>query len=731
MKQSYLNILLVFVLILMVITIGKTVSLLAQEGSIECNGDQIEFFEEDKRVVGSGNVDITYKDIKLFCDEVTVWTEDRVAEAEGNIRLIQGPNTFEGDTIRYNFQEDTGKVTNINATFPPWFAKGKYAQRVSKDKFIVNNGYLTTCNHAKPHWKISANKVSLYPEKKVSAYNGIAWVNPFSTSWDIPIFWIPYYSHPLDDNRPHVTVIPGRSSDWGAYLLTAWRYDLGSNQKGHVNIDYRERKDFASGIDYIYDTNYFGKGNVTTYYMRERQLGRDHLWDDEDEGDPTTEEEKALLRVRHQWQMLPSTLVTGELHKYRDKDLLKDYFFKEYEKDESPETYLLASHTTSFSNLSILTRKRMNRFDETVEKLPEATFDIYNLRLLNTQFYYKTNLGAANLNKVYPRHTDENPGTIQEAEHNNRYDSYNQLSYKSKLGFLYVTPYVGTRQTFYEREISSDESHLRGSLHTGVDVSTKFFKIFNNQDSPFGMEINKLRHIITPTFSYNYISLPTMLREKIFEFDSVDTEDRLNRITLSLENRLQTKRGKELQSVDLATLLLETDYDFNHTPGTQFLDHRGKLELKPFDWLTATSNVIIDGHNRVHHRWLKEFNNDLSFDYKDDWSIGVGHRYTQDSQNMVLHGNLNMIPGWRFSVYEDFDFKSIRNNEKKIYNLKEQEYVVTKDLHCWEMDVRYNVEREGGEEIMIVFRLKEFPDLPFEFGKNYHRPKIGSQSREY
>ena len=95
---------------------------------------------------------------------------------------------------------------------------------------------------------------------------------------------------------------------------------------------------------------------------------------------------------------------------------------------------------------------------------------------------------------------------------------------------------------------------------------------------------------------------------------------------------------------------------------------------------------------------------------------------------MIAQAKLDSVPGWKFSAYWDFDFLATRNGQKKVDDLRGQEYVITKDLHCWEMDIRYNVTRDQGEEVMVVFRLKAFPDIPFEFGRSYHKPKMGSQS---
>ena len=701
--------------------------------AIECNGDQVEYFKDEKKIVGSGDVVILYKDMKLTCDKVTVWTETQQVLAEGNALLTQGESSFGGAKITYNFKDNTGDIVDFKGNADEWYVYGKSAERLGEEKFIASNSYITTCEHKVPHWKISAERIDVYPERMVNTYNAVFWANPFSIkNVNIPLMWLPYYCHPLDDDRPHVTLIPGKSSDWGAYLLTAWRYNLTPNHKGYVHLDYREKKDAAIGLEHIYDTEMFGKGNFFAYYMNERTLGRDHFWDkwyksEKNDTEATTELEKGIVRLRHQWQMTPKTLITAELHKYKDESLLKDYFFNTYEKDENPLSYLLATHSLPFGVLSILTQKRVNRFQQVTELLPEAKLNINSQRIGESKFYYSGNFKAVNMNTVYPRHTDDDPGTIIDQQHANIYDLYNQLSYVTKLGFLSINPYAGTKQTYLDREVDNKSSIINGTAYAGINLSTKFYKIFNVEAAPLGIEINRLRHIVTPTLSYEHIAPSTVPSEKMLS----ESVTRSNKITIGLENKLQTKAGPGSdQLVDLAMLLVETSYDFKKTPGGQLNDYTAKLELRPYSWLTATSDAVIDPHKLESddHEWLKSLTNSVSFSFGKKASLGIGHTYQSGANNLLMQAKLDFIPGWRFSIYEDFDFLGSSDGDKKINDLKEQEYVITKDLHCWELDLRYNVTRDGGEEVMLVFRLKAFPEIPFEFGKSYHKPKIGARS---
>ncbi len=82
-------------------------------------------------------------------------------------------------------------------------------------------------------------------------------------------------------------------------------------------------------------------------------------------------------------------------------------------------------------------------------------------------------------------------------------------------------------------------------------------------------------------------------------------------------------------------------------------------------------------------------------------------------------------PKWKISAYQRY----YRGHEAaKARGLREQEYTISRDLHCWTWDITYNVKRGQGEEIWFIFRMKAFPELGFDFNQGYHAPKPGSQS---
>ena len=82
---------------------------------IEVNGDQVEFFHKEKKIIGKGNVTIDYEGIKLTCDRITVYSETKDSEAEGHVVLKTAGSELKGEKITYNFGTKVGEILKARA----------------------------------------------------------------------------------------------------------------------------------------------------------------------------------------------------------------------------------------------------------------------------------------------------------------------------------------------------------------------------------------------------------------------------------------------------------------------------------------------------------------------------------------------------------------------------------------------------------------------------------------
>jgi len=69
----------------------------------------------------------------------------------------------------------------------------------------------------------------------------------------------------------------------------------------------------------------------------------------------------------------------------------------------------------------------------------------------------------------------------------------------------------------------------------------------------------------------------------------------------------------------------------------------------------------------------------------------------------------------------------LSDSSKFINRPAESEFRIRRDLHEWTVELIINRRRAEGNFLLLLFRLKAFPDQPLEFQRNYNRPKLGTR----
>jgi LPS-assembly protein len=677
---------------------------------IVVNGDKVEYFHDTKEVVGSGNISINYRDVVLTCDKIKVYLDTREAIAEGDVKVSQKGAYFTGERMNYNFDTRKGKVLQGYLNARPFYGKAGSVEKIeNKDQFNLDKGYVTTCDLQRPHYRLQARQVRIYLDDKIVAKHIAFMIG------NTPVLYWPYYVQSLKDRKTHITVIPGQSKEWGYYGLMSYRYNINDNNRGDVLLDYRSKKGLAAGVNHYYTLPELGDGAFKVYYTREN-----NGWEFENTG---LERLRYRYQWRHRWEVSEDTLAVAEFNKLSDRDVIKDYFYNEYEEmGFNPDNYISFLTQKRDYTTELLFRKNFNDFETVVERLPEYRIDIPNYRLFEKlPLYYKANASAVYLNQTFDRTI-----TAQKDIAVARIDAYNQLSYSARLFKAWnITPYAGTEDTYYSRNRWGDTNLVRTVFRAGVDNSIKFYRIYDVETDYLGLDIHKLRHIITPTVGYFYTHQPTISPVNLHQFDAIDSVDTANGFALTLENRLQTKRkeGDQMKSVDLATLLISTDYFFRldknnwNIKEDKLNDIRFELELVPYSWMYIVSKMTVS----TKHSNVQTLNTDIVATGGENWSLAVGQRYentpTGGANVFTMDGQYKINNKWRIRAYE-------RLSIQKGY-IEEQEYTLTRDLHCWVAELTYNL-RDSDQTLWFLIRVKAFPEYPIGLKRTYTRPRFGA-----
>ena len=126
-----------------------------------------------------GNAQVIYGDIELKADYIKLdWSKSEVfahgmpdttkkvgPPAKGKPIFIDGSESYNSDTVRYNFKSKKAIVSNIVTKQGDGFVQGKKVKKDAEDNMYLANAKYTTCDLAEPHFHIAAKKIKLVNKK--------------------------------------------------------------------------------------------------------------------------------------------------------------------------------------------------------------------------------------------------------------------------------------------------------------------------------------------------------------------------------------------------------------------------------------------------------------------------------------------------------------------------------------------------------------------------------------
>ena len=733
-------------------------------GAVQIHARQMSVSPDRRVAVAQGDVEVVFEDALMTCDRLTLFTDTKDAYAEGRVRLEQGGEVFRGEMVHYNFVTKKGRFLQGTFASPPWYQHGRTVEHLAEGVFLVTPGYITSCELEPPHFRFFGRRAIVFAGDKLARASGVAFMVE-----RVPFLFLPWLS--VADRQSPFFIIPGKRKPWGPFVLMGYRYEWPQGQKGTLRADWRQHFGWGYGLDHQFNDPKLGKGLLKLYYNPDPNDQRPLA--DLPKG---ADEHRYRLLWRHHWQPLPDTSVVTNIQKYSDEDFRRELLFREeYTEDDIPDSFISLVKNAPDYSLSALVRDRLNRFDSVTEALPEVTLETRQVRIGETQAFSQTRFDVANLQSKTAR-SELDADVV-------RVDWFQKLSYALNLFRpILVTPNAAIRQTYYNKDIQgpdrpdADRHIISGQVSLGADASLKLFRTFPLVTNAMGLNWNGLRHVLTPTVSYNYIHRPTVANDLVnFPAASAPT----NQITFSLENKLQTKRlnpqagdPEAMQTVELGRAILSIPYTFRGTgnkQGGRLGDWAVDLETYPWPWLRLETDVSIPSHFPTGSRdsRIQAWNLDLVMvggrnrpqakDAPDiqapapqgyemgargglatllipqgQWFLGLGHRYSQnDKTEDVLQFDWRISEKWEVSTFYRFTWKEVVGGAKRFNNLREYQYALRRDLHDWIAELVYRVDREFGEELFLTLSLKAYPQMPIEMETSYHQPKLGSQSSPF
>jgi len=429
-------------------------------------------------------------------------------------------------------------------------------------------------------------------------------------------------------------------------------------------------------------------------------------------------------RLHFSYLASPFTNLTlrSQVRYQSDARVEHDFFEGAYRRNPQPTTFLEATRWWENFALDVYTQPRVNDFFQTVERLPEIKLTGWRQPVGATPLYYESESSAG----YYRLRFAETNGPVPPDYSALRADTYHQVVLPRTLfGWLNVTPRVGGRFTYYGNTpatgVGADELY-RGVFNTGAELSFKAARTWPAATNRL-LRLDGLRHIVQPSLNYVYVPTPNRRPPELPQFDTelpslhllpiefpdynaVDAVDSQNVLRCGLRNRLQTKRGGQVEN--LLDWELFTDWRLRpRADQTTFADLYSAWRFCPRPWLTLDSQMRYD---LDQGRWRLAFHT-LTLAPTDVWSWSIGHYYLRDDLRPVPtalgEGNNLIYSSAFYRLSENWGFRATHHFEARDGRMEEQYYTVYRDFRSWTgaLTLRLRDNRAEADDFTIALTL--------------------------
>lgn len=498
--------------------------------------------------------DFRYRDYVLSADKITYNEETTELTAEGHLRVTGGPDdvvfTASRGDMRLNqhtarFYDIAGTMgvrsagrTVVYSTANPFIVHARVLLQTGQGSYRVIDGSMTNCRLPKPDWELVAHSIDVV--------NGAASTrNTFFKLMGIPIFYLPYLRHPVDEGgRQSGFLIPNFSnSSIRGYTLGEQYYIV-----------------LSRSMDMVLGTEYYSKrGWAPNGDFRYRGPGLDHLtakWSalfDRGFDVPQTtgplagqvikvNQGGSDIVVQGRKNFSPETRLAANaeyLSRYVYRLVFSDNFWQAVSSEVKSDVSLTHTHEGRIPSIDMSRLQSFastNQGDEVrILHLPSLRYDLLDRPIGDAPVYWGFASSIGQLGRAEPGFHAHSIGRV---------DVYPHLSLPLVGGGWSLVPEGALRLTFYSGSQTPDLSGANGGVpsvsHDPLQREAAEATVDLRPPAlarDFNIRGRELRHVIEPELTYRFVGGIGSQARKVLMVDTSDIETDTNELGFSLTQR--------------------------------------------------------------------------------------------------------------------------------------------------------------------------------------------------
>ena len=607
----------------------------------------------------SGNVLIERDGIRLLANSASFDKPNQVLELEGDIHIDVNNMAIEATSGWLDLDSSDGEFNDSSYFINDTHLLGKAPKfGVSNEsQTLLVDSMFSTCPEQQLDWHLNTGTLLLDYDKQVgTATNTVLWFK------SVPIFYTPYISFPLGDERRSGFLMPGfgSSSSSGFEMSIPWYWNIAPNQDAIITPQYLRKRGTLLATNYRYLTQ-SSRGNIDAEYIDNDQL---------------LDMERYSVKFSNHSDIGKNTDLDILVNDVSDNDYLDDL-----------GSNISISNTTHLERLARLqhhydvwrfamTAQSFETIDDTIATIDRPYRRVPQITLNGTDEIFNTPIMLSLDSEWVSFDHDSDLKDTGE-----RFYAYPKLSWPLQGNAWFITPAIGLSHTQYrvtdanDVELAIDDRNLTIS---SLDAGLFFERKFND---------NKLIQTLEPRLFY--LNVPYEDQSNIPLFDTGDSDfsfaqlfrdnrfngiDRIGdteQLTLAVTSRIIDQySGNEFMSVSLGQIFYNRDrqVSIDNTVSTEnqsdmVAEFNGRMNnwsgRVSTMWNTQTDRS--DKHSvQVHYQ--RNNNRIANFAYRfdrDPVDASNNLEQTDVSFSWPLSHAYGMVGRWNYSITEERDIETL------------------------------------------------------------------------
>jgi LPS-assembly protein len=687
-----------------------------KDGPVFIEADRISYEGSGDSYRAEGNVLITFSDGYLKADSATLYHAENKARADGNVRLKNGNDLVEGESVFFDLGSKTGAVENggMFVSDNHLYIRGEKIEKKTGASYHLKNGSMTTCDSTNPDWKIAAQELDV----TIDGYGTLK--HGRFLAREIPLLYIPWLIFPAKTTRqtgfllPHIAY-SGDKNGLDVEVPFYWAVSQSADMTFYQR--YIEKRGFKEGVEFRYFPDQGFSGVFYGDFIHDRKTTTGTAG--------TTNEDSPCNKRRWSYYCNHESTLANGLNIKADLNRVSDHwYFRDFESFNYYTDHYFVGQEDRFKRVSFKGDESVSYLYSTLAVTKD--WQLYNLTALAKYTDdFSTADNAATLQKY--------PEVILTGFRQSLFDSSLQMDFTTGYDYYYsdegqrghlwelsptfylpfnlgkyfhVTPWTGVRSSVWNRTDSLmgavNKNNERNVLDMGATISTEFSRIFTVNSK----SLEKLRHVIKPELSYQYI--PYVSDETIPVF--VDAMSEYNAATYGIVSTLtakirrddKTSLYRELMRFKISQIYDITEARRDCPAGQQdnrpFGDILTELDVLPFQYVSLYARNTFD----VQSGGMKQNNYDLILSDSRGDSISAGYRYTRDALEGI---NLSV----RARIAQSLEIAYVLSENRLERRTVESTVGAFYRKQCWSVGVTVSEEEEEDgkrdRSFMVYFSL--------------------------